>query len=146
MGHPDMKTWPLLLLAAGLAACAEGPPPQAVTSQASGTTYFRLGAPGVYKVGSGVRLVGQVCRRYRSTDLSPYRVRIEHLSAAGEVIGVTEGGVPPIYDRSEQACVAYSARADWTFAPGDALRACFDRGRPCSPQAAAKTVVPVPKT
>ena len=141
-----MKPWPLLLLVAALAACAEGPSPQAVTSEASGSAYFRLGPPGVYKAGDGVRLIGQVCRRNRTTQLSPYRVRIEHLSPSGAVIGAIAARVPAIYRYGDRACVTYAARADWSFAPGEALRACIDRARPCSPQAPAKAVAPVPKS
>lgn len=140
-----MKPWPLLLIAASVPAWAEVPAPQAVSSDASGSAYFRLGPPGVYKAGPGIRLIGQVCRRNRSTQLSPYRVRIERLSPGGDVIGVASARVPAIYNYGDRACATYSASADWTLAPGEALRACFDRARPCSPQAPTKAAPSVPK-
>ena len=116
----------------------------AVTSEASGSAYFRLGPPRVYGAGDHVRLVGQVCRRYRTTELSPFRVRVEHRAADGALIGVANAGVPAIYDYGDRPCAIYSASADWRFAPGETLRACLDRGRPCSPEAPAKADVSAP--
>ncbi|HEY5290343.1 MAG TPA: hypothetical protein VIJ59_09930 [Caulobacteraceae bacterium] len=129
---------------ASLCACATQSSSVQVVSQASGSPYFSLGPPGVSKAGDGVRLVGRVCRRSRTTLLTPYRVRIEHVGPGGAVIGVEHARIPPIYAYSDQACATYAIVAKWTLAPGDSLRACFDRGRDCPSSAAAKAVVAVP--
>jgi hypothetical protein len=134
----------ILPAAAGLWACAAAPSSVQVGSEASGSPYFSLGPPGVYKAGDGLRLVGRVCRRSRTTLLSPARVRIEHVAASGDVAEVAHAGVAAIYRNADQACASYAARVGWRIADGESLRACFDRVGACPRQAAVKAVVAVP--
>ena len=115
-----------------------------VVTQATGTPYFSLGAPGVYAAGQGLLLAGRVCRRARNTRLSPGGVRIEHVDPAGAVVAHVDALVPPIYRRADQACAAYSRTSTWKLAEGDSVRACFERGAPCPVTAEAKAVAPVP--
>ena len=136
----------ILIAAACLAACATPGSSVVVSSQASGSAYFSLSRPGVYKVQDGLELAGRVCRRARTTLLSPSRVRLEHIGASGDTIGVVHASVPPIYRREDQACSDYATRVGWRIADGESLRACFDRGRPCPADPAAKTTITVPAT
>jgi hypothetical protein len=127
-----------------MSACATPGASVQVTSQASGSPYFSLGAPGVYKVDGGLRLAGRVCRRARTTLLSPSRIRLEHVAASGEVADVARASVAAIYRNADQACSSYAVRVAWQIADGEALRACFDRGRPCPSNSPNKALIPVP--
>ena len=133
-----------LLAVTCLAACATSESAAPITSQATGSSYFRLGAPGVYKAGDGLLLAGRVCRLGRTTLLSPPRVRLEHVSVNGEPLQATHASVAAIYESADQACSNYSARVSWRFAEGEAVRACFDRGRACPADAQVKTVTAAP--
>jgi hypothetical protein len=135
------------LLAAALVppgACAAPGSPMDVPYQATGSSYFSLGRPGAYKVQGGLELTGRVCRRARTTLLSPSRVRIEHIAAGGDVVEAAHASVPVIYGRADVACAHYAVRVDWKLADGEALRACFDRGRSCRTDPAAKTAAAPP--
>ena len=127
-----------------LSACATSGSSVAIGSQASGSSYFSLSRPGAYKIGRGFKVAGRVCRRARTTLLSPPRVRIEHLAATGEVLGVAHADVPAIYRRADQACSPYAATVDWAIADREALRACFERGKSCPVAAELKAVITVP--
>ena len=137
-----------LMVAACLAACASTSSSIQIISQASGSTYFSLGLPRVYKVQNGLELAGRVCRRGRTTLLSPPSVRIEHLAIGGETLEVAHASVGAIYRRADQACSGYSSRVTWQIADGESVRACFGVGRPCPSDAPVKAVisVPVPST
>ena len=109
-----------------------------VASEASGSDFFSLSAP--VALGSGANqeeLTGRVCRLRRSTLLSPSEVRVEHLNASGNLLGVTDAPAAEIAKSDDQPCVDYDARVAWTFARGDKLRACFESGRRCPTNAAA---------
>ncbi len=138
------KLVPALLAFVGLAACVTGGPTVQVTTEAKGSDYFSLSAPGAYKDDAGLRLTGRVCRLRRSTLLSPPTIRVEHISASGEVINTARASAPVIYSRYDQACSSYSARVDWSLGDGETLRACFDHGRACPATAAVKAVVAAP--
>ena len=135
----------LFLTLASLVSCATAGGGVAVGSEATGSPYFSLSRPYASKAGEGLQLSGRVCRRARTTGLSPARVRLEHVSAAGDVVEVARAYVPPIYRRSDQACRSYFIRVAWPIADKEAIRACFDRGRPCpsDPQVKATIAVPV---
>jgi hypothetical protein len=141
---PALTPMQIVASCVALAACAAPSSSVQVVSEASSSPYFSLGAPGVYKAGEALRLVGRVCRRARTTLLTPYRVRVEHVSSTGAVIDISHAGVPAIYKYADQPCATYTARVAWTLSTGDTLRACFDRGRPCPVNAPAKAVVAVP--
>lgn len=117
-----------------------------LSTQASGSAYFSLSRPYAYKSADGFQLSGRVCRRGRTTVLSPPRVRIEHVGADGVVSQVTSARVGPIYRASDQACSTYVRRVDWTMAGGDTVRACFDRGKACPSDAPAKAITVAPPT
>lgn len=132
-----------LLICGLLTGCAASGTSVEIVSQSSGSPYFSLGRPGVYKAGDGLRVAGRVCRRSRTTLLSPPRVRLEHLAATGEVIEVDRAAIPIIYRRADQACSNYSAHVGWKIAEGETVRACFDRGKVCPVAAETKAVIPV---
>ena len=71
-------------------------------------------------------------------------MRIEHVAATGDVVEVAHAGVPAIYGQADAACANYGVRVRWKMADGEALRACFDRGRSCRADPAAKTVAAPP--
>jgi hypothetical protein len=132
-----------------LTACANAESWMNVTTESTGSPYFSLGRPGVYKDTSGLELAGRVCRLARSTLLSPPRVRLEHLGAAtADVIEHTETHVAAIYRGADQACSDYATHVTWTLGNGDTVRACFDGGRACprDPDAKAVVAVPAPST
>ena len=134
----------LIAVAACLAGCATPGSSVEVGSQASGSPYFNLSRPGVYKVQDGLQLAGRVCRRARTTLLSPPRVRLEHVAATGAVIEFAHAYIPAIYRHEDQACSGYSTRVGWQIADGETVRACFDRGRSCPAAARVKAVVAAP--
>jgi hypothetical protein len=107
-----------LLAVLFLTACASAGTSVQVTAEATGSPYFNLERPLVYKAGDGLALAGRVCRRARGTLLSPPRVRLEHVGVAGQVLDVAHAGVPEIYRRADQACSDYSARVGWSFVEG----------------------------
>ena len=129
---------------ASLGACATAGDTVQITSEAKGSDYFSLAAPGAYKYGGGLRLAGRVCRVRRSTLLSPLSIRVEHISATGGVLDTAHASAPTIYNRYDQACSSYSANVTWTLADGDTVRACFDHGRPCPVTGTSKAVVAAP--
>ncbi len=81
--------------ALSLVSCATGPASVQVTAQAAGSTYFSLGAPTLYKAGSGLELMGRVGRHSRTISLPPREVRIEHLSASGALLDFTLAQLGP---------------------------------------------------
>ena len=132
------------LAALALAGCAASGATVDVVSQASGSAYFNLSRPAAYGVEGGLGLAGRLCRRGRTTVLSPPAVRLEHVSPTGDIVEVARGRVAAIYRRSDQACATYHARVGWRLAPGDVIRACVDRGRACPAQPAAAAVIAAP--
>jgi len=141
------RTIMVISIAAGLlAGCATVGDSVTVGSQASGSPYFYLSRPGVYKLATGLQLMGRVCRRSRATQLSPPRVRLEHVSATGDVVEISHASVGAIYRNADQPCSDYSARVGWQIADGETIRACFDHGRACPTDPAVKAVVAVPVT
>jgi len=133
-----------LIAVACLAACASSGSSVVVSSQASGSTYFSLSRPGVYKVDGGLELAGRVCRRARTSLLSPSRVRLEQVGAGGDTIAVAHAAVPAIYHRQDQACSHYATRVAWRIEDGQSIRACFDRGGQCPSDPPVKAVIAVP--
>jgi len=134
----------LLALAPSLAACATSANEVRVVSEAHGSDFFSLGAPGVYKGGGRLRVGGRVCRLRRSTLLSPPAIRIEHLGGGAKVLD-TAFAPSPIINRSfDQACRTYSTQVAWTLGEGDTLRACFNHGHACPAVAESKAVVTAP--
>ena len=119
-----------------------------VASGASGSAAFSLSAPAAYQGKAGLELVGRVGRRARSTQLTPASVRIERLGPTGEIVASARAYLHPIGRRTDQRCASYLANVDWRLAPGDTLRACFDRGRACSDgvPSAPTVVTPIPQT
>lgn len=134
----------LPIIAALLVGCGTVGSPVTVGSQASGSAYFSVSRPGVYKVASGLQLTGRVCRRSRTTLLSPPRVRLEHVSATGDIVDTTHASVGAIYRNPDQPCSDYSARVGWQIADGETVRACFDHGHSCPVDPAIRAVVAVP--
>jgi hypothetical protein len=136
----------LALIAGSLAACVTAGSGVAVNSAATGSSAFSLGAPGAYKTKSGLVLVGRICRRGRSTSLTPARVRVDHVAATGEVTASAHAAVRAIGRRADERCSSYGVNVDWTVAESESLRACFDRGRACpgGGPATSVPVVPVP--
>lgn len=130
----------LLVLTGG---CA-GPETMELTSHASGSAYFTLSRPYAYKTAQGVRLSGRVCRRSRTTVLSPPRVRLEHLGADGAVSQTAFARVAAIYRANDQACSSYVRTVDWQMTGGDTVRACFDRGAACPSDAPVKAISAAP--
>ena len=135
-------------VAAGLAACATSGATVDVISQATSSPYFSLSSPSVYGVKDGAILAGRVCRRGRATLLSPPRVRLEHISATDQVMQTAYAYIPSIHRNIDEACTHYSSRVAWQFAPGEKVRACFERGRGCRlpPTTTAVTPVAAPPT
>jgi hypothetical protein len=129
-------------LAATLAACAAPGASVSVNAEASGTSYFSLDHPFVHKVRDGLELSGRACRRVRTTLLTPSRVRIEHLSVAGEPIQSVHAFLPQTSRRPDQPCTRYSTIAGWTLSEGETIRACFDRGHACPGAPAVKIAAP----
>lgn len=113
-----------------------------VESQATGSGAFSVSRPAVYKVKDRLALAGSVCRRARSTLLSPRAVRVEHVSATGAVLESGRAGLAAISRRADQACSHYSLIVDWKLADGEAVRACFDRGHPCPAKSTSTTSPP----
>lgn len=142
MGRPSLIA--TLLLATGLAACATVGTWTGVTSDSSGSSYFNVSRPGVYKVDGGLQVTGRVCRRARTTVLSPPGVRLEHVAASGEVVESTRANVRSISRRTDQACSPYAARVGWTLAETDSIRACLDHGHACPTSAPAKAAAAIP--
>lgn len=130
-------------LVAVLSGCAAPGASVSVSSEAAGSGYFSLSAPAPHAVKGGLLLAGRVCRKARTTLLTPSRIRLEHVSANGDAVQTTHAYMPAIYRRSDQACARYSVIAPWTLADGETIRACFDRGRACPGAPPVKVVVPV---
>jgi len=130
------------LLAASFvfAGCSMDASTISLPSKASGSSFFSLGRPIAYKIGTGFQLTGRVCRRSRTTLLSPPRVRLEHVTSDGVARDVTTAAVGAIYRSSDQACSSYSRHVEWAMAAGESVRACFDRGAPCPTGAPEKAV------
>jgi hypothetical protein len=114
--------------------------PADLTFNASGSPYFTLSPPMAYKNRTGLLLTGRVCRRARTTMLSPQRVRLEHLKADGHPIEVTSANVETIPRNADQACTRYGRKVGWTIAADETIRACFDHGKACPANAPAKTM------
>ena len=132
----------LLLLAGG---CADTQTVE-LTSQASGSAYFSVSRPYAYKSADGFRLTGRVCRRARTTGLSPPRVRLEHVGPEGGVLHIALARVGAIQRAGDQPCSTYLKQVDWMMATGDTVRACLDRGRACPADAPAKPITVAPAT
>ena len=133
----------LLPLVTALASCAALSGAPAVTAEATGSAYFSLSRPAIYKAGEGLLLAGRACRVARSTVLSPARVRVEHVSAAGEIVQSAHAFLPPIFRRADQRCADYSLKVAWQVGEGESVRACFDRGHACPAKPATAAVVPI---
>lgn len=117
-----------------------------VISQAKGSNYFSLGAPAISKTDSGQLVAGRVCRLGHSTLLSPPGIRVEHRHAAGQLVETAHAYIPEIYLARDQNCSEYAAKVSWTIAPGDIVRACFDRGAACPAQTESRAVTKAPRT
>jgi hypothetical protein len=111
-----------------------------LNANASGSSYFSLSRPSAYKAATGMVLAGRVCRRARTTVLSPPRVRLERVGLDGAVLETASATVGPIYRNGDQPCARYSRRLAWSMPAGESVRACFDRGGPCAPDAPTKSV------
>jgi hypothetical protein len=136
-----------LVVAAGLfaAACATIPSESVkVISEGKGSDYFSLGAPAMSKSATGQYVAGRVCRLNRSTLLSPPSIRVEHLSAGGQLLDVAHAYLAEIYLARDQNCSDYAAKVSWTMGTGDIVRACFDHEAVCPAQAESKAVVKAP--
>ena len=131
-----------LAFGAALAGCAGAGSSLVVNTEAAGSSYFSLGRPVAYKAGVGLELAGRVCRRARTTVLTPSRIRLEHVAAGGEVVGVAHAFLPQISRRADLPCSEYRAAVAWTLAEGDTIRACFDRGHACPGAPPARIAVP----
>ena len=123
-----------------IAGCVGGEADVPLTANASGSPYFSLSAPRAYKVRNGLELAGRVCRRARTTLLSPSRVRLEHVVADGSVSDVAHAYVGAIFRNPDQACAGYFTRVTWTIGEGESVRACFSSGRPCKGDAPKKPI------
>ena len=121
----------VLIAACCLAGCASDGSSVPVSSQAAGSSYFSLTPPAVSKVEGGFELSGRLCRRARTTPLSPPGVRLEHIAANGEPIEVARAPIATIYRNADQACSDYATRVAWRIGEGDSVRACIDHGHPC---------------
>ena len=134
----------VILSGALLTGCAPMQSLLQVASYAIDTPNFSLSRPSVYKTDTGLQLSGRVCRRARSTLLSPAGVRIEQITGDGTIAQVAHAGLPSISRRADQPCSTYQARVAWTLADGDSLRACFDHARACpaDPTLAAPATLP----
>jgi hypothetical protein len=117
-----------------------------IVSEAKGSDFFSLGAPAMVKTDKGQHVGGRVCRLGRTTLLSPPRIRVEHLLAAGRVAEVAHAYVPSIYRATDQTCSDYGANVAWIMSEGDVVRACFDRGAACPANAESKAIVKAPAT
>lgn len=131
----------LLTLASALASCAGLASAPAVTAEATGSTNFSLSRPAIYKAGEALLLAGRACRLARSTLLSPPRVRVEHVSAAGEIMQTAHAYLPAIFRRTDQRCSDYSLKVAWQVGEGESVRTCFDRGHACPAKPATAAVV-----
>jgi hypothetical protein len=134
----------LSALALGLAACATSADKVRIVTQAHGSDFFSLGAPGAYRAGGKLRVGGRVCRLRRSTLLSPQAIRIEHLNSGAKLLDTAFAGSPIINRTFDEACRTYSTQVTWTLGEGDTLRACFDHGHACPSAAESKAVVEAP--
>ena len=114
-------------------SCAAPGTTTAVNVEGSGSEYFRLDKPTVYARAGGAEITGVVCRRNRTTLLTPEYVRIEQVDARGGVTGVARVYVPTISVRQDQPCSRYSTRTDWRVSDETRLRICIDRGVSCRP-------------
>jgi hypothetical protein len=125
-----------------LAGCASagGTADVPLMANASGSPYFSLSAPRAYKTRGGLELAGRVCRRARTTLLSPSRVRLEHVLADGSVGDVAHAYVGSILRNPDEACAGYYTRVSWTLGEGEQVRACFGHGRPCLGDAPKKAL------
>ncbi len=119
----------LALVASAGTASAAPPERVEVDTEVIPLTGFRLEPPGVTRDGDSLRFRGFLCRK--SVAMSPYRVRLERLSADGRVLDVATGRVSGISGRG-QRCTVYTVTAPWRLEPGDRVRACAQRGDgPC---------------
>jgi hypothetical protein len=140
------RSWRFLLpgLALGLAACVTSANEVRIVTQAHGSDFFSLGAPGVYKAGDHLRVGGRVCRLRRSTVFSPQAIRIEHLDKGARLLDTAFAASPAINRTFDEACRTYSTKVAWTLGEGDTLRACFDHGHACPAAAESKATVAAP--
>lgn len=138
------RNLPTLTCTILLVGCAASPDAMGFRTEAAGSPYFSVGAPTLYKSGDTVRVAGRVCRVGRTILLSPHAVRIEQLSAQGEVLAATSAKVRAIGRSYDQACVSYGARLNWRLEPDQSLRACVDRAKACSAPTRPQTSAPRP--
>jgi hypothetical protein len=115
-----------------LTSCAAPGIATLVNVEGSGSEYFRIDKPTVFARAEGAEITGLVCRRDRTTQLTP-DVRIEHLDASGGVIEVTKGDVPTISVKQDQPCSRYYTLTDWRVSEDTHIRICIDRGMSCRP-------------
>ena len=114
-----------------LTSCAAPGIATLVNVEASGSEYFRIEKPTVFARAEGAEITGVVCRRNRTTLLTP-DVRIEHLDAAGGVIEVTKGNVPTISVKQDQPCSRYDTQTNWRVSDEMHIRVCIDHNLPCA--------------
>ncbi len=126
------------------ASCATAEAGETIRTQAHGTTYFELEAPAVYTDPGGFRIVGRACRLGQTVLMSPEFVRIEHLSATGEVVHHAQAYLPEMLLRSYQRCSHYSATVAWKFQADENVNVCFERGKACPPSSLAQPAAAAP--
>lgn len=116
------------------ASAAEAAPP-VPRAEAISSINFLLVQPRIRAKGKAVRVEGSACRRPNRSLISPSRVRIDHLSSAGELIETSYAYLPRLSQREDQRCGRYGATLKSPpQQPGELVRVCLPQSRgPCGP-------------
>jgi hypothetical protein len=92
---------------------------------------FALKTPVALKTPEGVRFDGALCRE--SLSPAPTRIRLDHVSASGALLGTRSASVTDLEGRNAH-CAYFNVQTDWTVAEGDHIRVCAPRSdAPCAP-------------
>ena len=127
------KSFRVLAIAFLLGSCESPQREASAKVESVGSVGYSLGRPTAYVKGEGIEVTGLACRRNQSTLLTPEYVRIENVSAKGEVIRFAKAYLPTISVKVDQPCGRYSIILDWVPTELGVLRVCFDQNKRCPP-------------
>lgn len=126
----------LIALSLGVAGCAAyggATLLEVTTDVVAPNSGVVLKGPDVIATMEGTRFHGSVCRK--RPVMSPTRIRVERVGAAGEILASAARPVSGLGGRGPR-CSVYDVPTDWRIAPDERVRVCALRtDTPCRPPA-----------
>ena len=93
---------------------------------------FAFQAPVALKTAAGVRVHGALCPQ--SPSRAPTRIRMDHVSASGALLGSSYASVAGLEGRDAH-CAYFNIQTDWTIAAGEHIGGCAPHSdAPCAPE------------